>query len=143
MRSVDLFDTSSRERCLADKVELPAPERRSPDSDIPLALHRSSAHPLGDGAHVGRARRRYSVLSSNRVDAPSRDDADVDAAGARWCIAFQLTERTVRLVVSSTSKVVHARAREASLKLLKRWCASRRRSPFARNARRSRRGLRY
>jgi hypothetical protein len=33
--SVDLFDTSSRVPCLADKVELPAPERLSPDSDIP------------------------------------------------------------------------------------------------------------
>jgi hypothetical protein len=33
--SVDLFDTSSRVPCLADKVELPAPERVSPDSDIP------------------------------------------------------------------------------------------------------------
>ena len=52
--------------------------------------------------------------------------------GYQMCIAFQLTERTVQDL--SSMKQGGSCEREASLKLLKRWCSIARRSP-SRNAR--------
>ena len=107
--SVDLFDTSSRVPCLADKVELPAPERLSPDSDIPSLFIVVAHIPSETG--------------------PMSVGPDADGHGYQMCIAFQLTERTVNDL--SAMKQGGSCEREASLKLLKRWCSVAPEEPFA------------
>lgn len=107
--SVDMYDTASRIPCLADKLELPTPERLSPDPAIPSLFVVVAHIPSETG--------------------PMSVQPDADGHGYQMCIVFQLTERTVHDLQSL--KEGGTCAREASLKLLKRWCTLAPEEPFA------------
>ena len=105
--AVDLFDTEARVGRMAERLELPAPARPSPDADVPALYVVNAMIPSETG--------------------PMRVRVDADGHGYQMVICMQLTEETCAdLEALAAPPADGARAvapeRRAALELLKMYC---------------------